>query len=350
MFALQIKPVSFNWTLRKLTWQNIYNTNQILAFADTYAYVVSPSFYRFSVKSRCKRSQSPFFACYWCITWRFKAFVPQKLSALDTEITTEQRKRVNASRFREQVSTQGNAARASAAIRMLLANTDTVALMAWNARNVRRDGKEPTAKTSHHAFLGFLVRDMALARNQGVTANVNLAGWETCATALSVKYHASLAHVQIIQTSASATKTSLALHATGINVLFSRSWSLVMSSILWTFLTTLDLALFPVHVVRDQLVIIGRFHCWGRKLADASVSDFCIVTWKSNVSWWVKKKKKKKKKPDPDGQEALHTKQDEHYFFRDEVTFYVFKSKAYPSSFYSSSGILFVRWGHQFNS
>lgn len=77
---------------------------------------------------------------------------------------------------------------------------------------------DPTAKTSPRVFLGFTVGSMAHARNLEVNATVNLAGWVTCAIALSVKYPANLVHAQMTQRSVNATTTILANHVTGKSV------------------------------------------------------------------------------------------------------------------------------------
>ena len=80
-----------------------------------------------------------------------------------------------------------------------------------------------TAKTSPHAFLGSTAIT-APARSQGANASVIPAGWETCVTVLSVKYHAILVHAQMTQKSASATKIIMGQHVTG--KLVCASWRL----------------------------------------------------------------------------------------------------------------------------
>ena len=72
-----------------------------------------------------------------------------------------------------------------------------------------------TVKTSPRAFLGFPVDIMDPARNLGVDAIVSLAGWETCAIALSAKFRANMAHAQTTQRNASVTTIIMAQNVKG---------------------------------------------------------------------------------------------------------------------------------------
>lgn len=70
-------------------------------------------------------------------------------------------------------------------------------------------------KTSPRAFLGFPVDIMDPARILGVNAIVNLAGWETCAIALSVKFRADMVHAQTTQRNANVTTIFMAQNVKG---------------------------------------------------------------------------------------------------------------------------------------
>ena len=75
-------------------------------------------------------------------------------------------------------------------------------------------------KTSPRAFLGSPVDIMDPARNLGVDATVSLAGWETCAIALSAKFPANMAHAQTTQRNASVTTITMAQNVKGNKLAF----------------------------------------------------------------------------------------------------------------------------------